>query len=249
MFAAITAFFTAVFYQPLYNGLIFLFKVLPWADAGLVVIVFTIVIKLLLFPLSIKATRAQMELKEIDGDIKAIKAKYKDNKEMETQKTIELYKEKNINPFASLILIIIQLPIIIALYRVFLHSGLPTIDMTMLYHYIAPPMHIVMNFLWISDISHRSVILAVLAGISTYFQVKYSVPLDISSDKDKKSPQEDMMRMFQMQMKFLFPILVFFISWSISAAVSLYWVTSNIFSVVQEMYMRKHVRKSTVKVG
>ena len=241
--AHITAFFTAVFYQPLYNGLIFLFTVLPWADAGFVVIIFTIVIKLILFPLSIKATRAQMEMKEIEGELKDIKEKYKDNKELQTQKTMELYKEKNINPFASLLVLIIQLPIIIALYRVFLHSGLPKIDMTMLYHYVAIPAQVSMQFLWIHDISSRSIVLAVLAGISTYFQVKYSIPVDVATDKSKKTPQEDMMRMFQTQMKYFFPILVFFISWSISAAVSLYWVTSNVFSVVQEMYMRKHVRK------
>jgi len=239
----ITGFFTAVFYQPLYNGLVFLFDVIPWANAGLVVILFTILVKLILFPLSIKATYAQMEMKEIEADLRRIKEKYKDNKEQQTLKTVELYKEKNINPFAGFFVLLIQLPIIIALYRVFLKSGLPTIDTTMLYHFVSAPAHINMVFLWLADISGKSIILAILAGMSTYFQIKYSTPQDLSSGGEK-SKQADMMKMFQTQMKYVFPVLVFFISWSISAAVSLYWITSNVFTIVQELYMRKYVRKT-----
>lgn len=238
----ISNFFTIVFYQPLYNGLIFLFDLLPWADAGLVIILFTIVVKFVLFPLSIKATYAQMEMKEIEKDLKAIKEKYKDNKEEQTLKTVALYKEKNINPFAGFFVLLIQLPIIIALYRVFLKSGLPNIETPLLYHFVAAPSGIVMSFLWLTDISGKSIVLAIIAGLTTYFQIKYSTPADIPSN-GQKSTQADMMKMFQTQMKYFFPVLVFFISWSISAAVSLYWITSNVFTIAQEMYMRKHVRK------
>src|SRR5438309_2290440 len=114
----IAHFFTLIFSQPLYNGLIFLFDLIPWANAGFVIIIFTIVVKLILFPLSIKATYAQMEMKEIQKDLDRIKEKYKDDKEQQTLKTVELYKEKNINPFAGFFVLLIQLPIIIALYRV-----------------------------------------------------------------------------------------------------------------------------------
>jgi YidC/Oxa1 family membrane protein insertase len=239
----ITHFFTVTFYQPLYNGLIFLFDILPWASAGIIVILFTIIVKLILFPLAIKATYAQMEMKEIEKDLKDIKEKYKDDKEQQTLKTVELYKEKNINPFAGFFVLIIQLPIVIALYRIFLVSGLPKIDTAMLYSFVHVPSYINMNLLFIGDIAQKSVVLAVLAGISTFFQIKYSTPVDISDKKDKNNPA-DMMKMFQTQMKYFFPVLVFFISWSISAAVSLYWITSNVFTVLQELYMRKRVRKS-----
>jgi YidC/Oxa1 family membrane protein insertase len=239
----ISNFFTIVFYQPLYNGLIFLFNIIPWANAGLVVILFTIFVKLVIFPLSIKATYAQMEMKEIEKDLKAIKEKYKDNKEQQTLKTVELYKEKNINPFAGFVVLIVQLPIIIALYRIFLKSGLPVINTAMLYSFVHVPAYINMAFFYISDVSGKSVSLAILAGISTYFQIKYSAPPVEPNVPGEKNMQADVMRMLQTQMKYFFPILVFFISWSVSAAVSLYWVTSNVFTIGQELYMRKYIRK------
>jgi YidC/Oxa1 family membrane protein insertase len=245
----ITHFFTTVFYQPLYNGLIFLFKVLPWADAGLIIIVFTVVVKLILFPLSVKATRAQMEIKEIEADLAEIKEMYKDNKELQTTKTMALYKDKNINPFAGFVILLIQFPIIIALYQIFLKSGLPAIDMALLYSFIPVPAFVDMTFFWIGDLAGKSIILAFIAGISTYFQVKYSTPADLEPKNGKpvvKNTQGDVMKAFQTQMKYVFPVLVFFISWSISAAISLYWITSNIFTVGQEIYIRKRIHRSIV---
>lgn len=240
----ISSFFKAVFYQPLYNGLIYLMDALPFFDVGIIVILFTIIVKLVLFPLSIKATRAQIEMKEIEKDLKRIKEQYPDAQE-QTQKTIELYKEKNINPFAGLFVLLLQLPIIIALYQIFLRSGLPIINTALLYSFVSSPLSINMNFLGLIDITSKSVILALLAGISTYFQISYATPpADKNADQNNKpTMQEDMMKMMQKQMKYGFPVLVTFISWSVSAAVSIYWITSNIFTIGQELYIRKHIRK------
>ncbi len=237
-------FFTLIFYQPLYNGLIFLFDLIPWANAGIVVILFTIFVKLIIFPLSIKATYAQMEMKEIEVDLQRIKEKYKNDKEQQTLKTVELYKEKNINPFAGFFVLLIQLPIIIGLYQIFLHSGLPVINKDLLYPFVSMPLPPVMSFLWITDIAGKSIVLAIFAGVSTFFQIRYSTPVDLQNS-GVQSTQADVMKAFQTQMKYVFPVLVFFISWSVSAAVSLYWVTNNVFTILQEMYMRKHVRKSS----
>ena len=197
----ISTFFNAVFYQPLYNGLIYLMDTLPFFDAGVIIILFTVLVKLLLFPLSVKATRAQIEMKEIEVDLKKIKEQYPD-KQVQTQKTIELYKEKNINPFAGFIVLLIQLPIIIALYRIFLKSGLPTINTALLYSFVSSPLLIQMNFLGLIDIAGKSVLLAVVAGISTYFQIKYATPVQPVGDAGSKpTMQEDVMKMMQVQMQ------------------------------------------------
>jgi len=240
----ISSFFKAVFYQPLYNGLIYLMDVLPFFDAGVIVILFTIIVKLIMFPLSIKATRAQIEMKEIEKDLKMIKKQYPDKKD-QTQKTIELYKEKNINPFAGFFVLLLQLPIIIALYQIFLKSGLPVINVELLYSFVSAPLSINMSFLGLINIAEKSIFLALLAGISTYFQIAYATPpVDPNVDpNDKPTMQEDMMKMMQKQMKYGFPVLVIFISWSVSAAVSIYWITSNLFTIAQELYIRKHIRK------
>lgn len=219
--------------------------VLPFFDAGVIVILFTIIVKLVMFPLSIKATKAQIEMKEIEKDLKKIKEQYPD-KQIQTQKTIELYKEKNINPFAGFLVLLIQLPIIIALYQIFLKSGLPTINLDLLYSFVSAPLSIQMNFLGLIDIAGKSVVLALLAGISTYFQLAYATPpADKNIDPNNKpTMQEDVMKMMQTQMKYGFPVLVAFISWSVSAAVSIYWITSNLFTIGQELYIRKHIRVS-----
>ncbi|MHB1316607.1 MAG: YidC/Oxa1 family membrane protein insertase, partial [Minisyncoccota bacterium] len=227
-----------------YNGHNYLMDLLPFFDAGVIVILFTIIVKLIMFPLSVKATRAQIEMKDIEKDLKKIKEQYPD-KQIQTQKTIELYKEKNINPFAGFLVLLVQLPIIIALYRIFLKSGLPEINLSLLYSFVSAPTLIHMNFLGLIDIAGKSVLLAILAGASTYFQIKYATPpQDKNIDPNNKpSMQEDMMNMMQKQMKYGFPVLVTFISWSVSAAVSIYWITSNLFTIGQELYIRKHIRK------
>ncbi len=241
----ISSFFKTVFYQPLYNGLIYLMDTLPFFDAGVIVILFTIIVKLIMFPLSIKATKAQIEMKEIEKDLQKIKEQYPD-KQIQTQKTIELYKEKNINPFAGFLVLLIQLPIIIALYQIFLKSGLPTINIDLLYSFVSAPLSIKMNFLGLIDIAGKSIILALCAGVSTYFQIAYATPVTNKDGdvKSKPSMQDDVMKMMQTQMKYVFPVLVTFISWSVSAAVSIYWITSNLFTIGQELYIRKHIRKS-----
>ena len=198
-----------------------------------------------MFPLSIKATKSQIEMKEIETDLKKIKEQYPD-KQIQAQKTIDLYKEKNINPLAGFLVLLIQLPIIIALYRIFLKSGLPTINLGLLYSFVSAPVLVHMNFLGLIDIASKSVILALLAGVSTYFQLVYATPpasKDTNVDS-KPTVQEDVMKMMQTQMRYGFPVLVTFISWSVSAAVSLYWITSNIFTIGQELYIRKHIRKN-----
>src|SRR3989344_1032016 len=111
--------FTVLFYQPLYNGLIALINILPWEDAGFAVIVFTILIKLILFPLSKKSVVTQFRLKQLAPEIEKIKKTYTDKQEQSRQ-MLQLYKTNKINPFLSIILVFIQLPIIFGLYFVFL---------------------------------------------------------------------------------------------------------------------------------
>ena len=241
----ISSIFNTVFYQPLYNGLIYLMGMFSIFDAGVIVVLFTIIVKLIMFPLSLKATKAQMEMKDIEKDLERIKEQYPDKQE-QTQKIIELYKEKNINPFAGFLVLLIQLPIIIALYQIFLRSGLPVVNTELLYSFVTSPLSINMTFLGLVDIAGKSIILALIAGISTYFQIAYATP-PVSEPEPGKKPtmQQDVMKMMQTQMKYGFPVLVVFISWSVSAAVSIYWITSNLFTIAQELYIRKRIRKVT----
>jgi len=217
-------------------------NLLPFFDAGVIIIIFTIVIKLILLPLSIKASKAQLEMRSTEKDLQLIKEKYKDNKEEQSRKTMDYYKERGINPFAGFLILIVQLPILIGLYQVFLRSGLPNINLEVLYPFItAPdPSSINMLFLNIISIGEKSLVLAVLAGITTYFQISLSSPPSGSSS----GSQGDMAKAMAMQMKYFFPILMTFIAYTISSAIALYLITSNVFAIAQEIYIKKKYHKT-----
>ncbi len=232
---------TTIITKPFYNAFIFLMHLLPFADAGVIIVIFTIIIKFILFPLSIKASRAQLQMKSIEKDLADIKEKYKDNKEEQSKQTIEYYREKGINPFASFFILLVQLPIIIGLYRVFLKSGLPVIDTALLYSFVPAVASVNMMFFGLIDIAQKSLVLAILAGLTTYIQLDQASKTQAAAapSQSGKSMQADIAQTMTKQMKYFFPIIVIFISYSISAAVALYWITSNVFAIVQEIYIKK----------
>lgn len=237
------ALFHTLISEPLYNGFIFLMGALPFFDAGVIIVIFTIIVKLLLLPLSIKASKAQIQMKGTEKDLQLIKDKYKDNKEEQSRKTLDYYKEKGINPFASIFILLIQLPILIGLYQVFIKSGLPQINTALLYSFVPSPASIDMVFLGLINISDKSFVLAIIAGVTTYFQIKLS-----SAAVEGSAPQSEIAKMMTMQMKYFFPILMTIIAYTISSAIALYLITSNLFAIGQEIYIKKKYHKTTLVV-
>lgn len=234
--------YTTFIYHPLYNGLIFLGDLLPFLDAGVLIIIFTIIVKLILFPLSKKAVRTQATMKLVEPELKAIKEKFKDDKQAQALETMKLYKERQINPFSSIFLLLIQLPIIFALYKVFSSSGFSSVNTEILYSFVKVPEHISSMFLGLIDVGQKSAVLAVLAAVSQYFQIKFSAPALGPKSKDG-SFQEDFARNMHMQMKYVFPVMILFISYHVAAALAIYWVTSNLFMIGQELYIRKQMAR------
>src|SRR6185369_6752793 len=171
--------YTTFIYNPLYNALVILMNAahyVSWVDAGMIVIILTIVVRLILFPISKKAARTQVIMKTVEPELAAIKAKYKDDKQAQAVHTMAFYKEKKINPFSSVLLLLIQLPIIIALYRIFYNTGFSTVHTELLYSWVSVPPAISTHFLGLIDVASKSWILAVLAAVSQYFQISISAP-------------------------------------------------------------------------
>ncbi len=238
--------FTIFLVKPLYNGLVFLVSVIPGADVGIAVVLITILVKIILHPLSKKAIETQIKMKHLEGDMNTLKDKHKNNKEEQARAMMELYKEKKVNPFSSIILLVVQLPIIFALYRIFFQNSLPAVDETLLYSFIHAPDIINMMFLGFFDLSQKSLFFAILAGISQYFQAKFSLASVPDKNKpankdDKQSFQADFAKSMSMQMKYVLPIITFFISYKISAVVALYWFVSNVWAVGQELLVRRRL--------
>jgi YidC/Oxa1 family membrane protein insertase len=114
MFAA--NIFTTLIVQPIFNLLALIYALLPGHNFGLAIIIFTIIIRLLLWPLVKKQLNHAKAMRELQPELKKIKAAAKGDRQRESQLTMELYKEREINPFASIGILLVQLPILIGLY-------------------------------------------------------------------------------------------------------------------------------------
>ncbi len=232
------AFFTSVFYAPLYNGLIFFIAMLPYNSVGLAVIGFTVIVKIILFPLSQKSVRTQFEMKRIEPELNEIKLKYKDNKSLQAEKIMEVYKNKNINPFAGIFLMLIQFPVLVALYYIFAKGGLPVIDHTVLYPFTITPGIINMNFLG-ANVADKNIYFAVITGIAQYFQIQFTMPKQPKKESKDSNFKDDLSRSMSMQMKFVMPVVIFLIANNLPAVVAIYLITASLFAIGQELYMRR----------
>ena len=224
-----------VLYKPLVNILAFLISVTPGGDVGVAIIVLTILVKVILYPLSQRAIVSQAKMNLLAPELNKIKASGA-SKEEQARLTFELYKNNKTNPFSGCLLILIQIPIIFALYYVFL-KGMK-FENGILYSFVQAPEHVNMLFLGFLDIGGKSLVLAILAGFSQYLQAHF-MPQPTKPKEKTGSFQESFAHSMQMQMKYIFPFLVAFIAYSVSGAIALYWLTSNVFAVGQQIYANK----------
>jgi YidC/Oxa1 family membrane protein insertase len=231
-------------HQPLYNGLVFLISIVPGGNIAVAIILLTLIVKIFLFPLTKKSIRTQVLMRKLEPELALIKGKGK-NKEEQARQTMELYKKHKVNPFSSCLIAIIQVFIAIGLYRV-LTVGI-VLDPKALYSFISFPEIMTPLFLGIINTHTPSYILAALAGISQYFLAAL-LPAPAKSEGNKAPTfQEDLARNMQMQMKYVLPFVIFVIAVKFPAAIALYWVVSNLFSIGQEIVIRKSMEKYDVK--
>lgn len=201
---------------------------------GYSIIIFTILTKIILLPLNIKQTESTKKMNEINPKMKEIQEKYKNDKEKLNEKLMELYKEHNYNPAAGCLPMLIQMPIIFALFYViqqpvkFVFLDQATFD------------HVVKSFWWLLDLakpenkatmimigSFGVPVLALLSGLTTYIQMKMIAPKGGKVDPTTKS------------MNNIMPIMFAFITLSVPAGLALYWIAGNLFTIVQQYFMIK----------
>jgi len=234
-------FLRTIIYIPLYNFFVLILNI-DWIDVGIATILLTVLVKIILYPFSKKSVITQIKMREKEGELKAIKEKYKDKQE-QAVKVMEFYKTNNINPFSSIFTLLIQIPIIYSLYYIFFQSGLPTIDTGILYSFIHAPESVSMMLLGLFDVSQKSFVLAILAAVSTFSQMHFSSPPSTKSLSGET--KEDFSAMMMKQMKYTMPVVVFFVSWRISAVVALYWFVSNLVGILQDWYIKRQLTYSS----
>ncbi len=223
-------------YHPLLNVLFLFYHYLPGQDLGIAVILLTVLIKFIFYPLGTQTFKSQKAMSEIQPRIKEIQEKYKGDREKQSRAMMELYKEKKINPLSGCLPLLLQLPILLALYRVFLKGFYPE-ALANLYSFVPHPGLIDPTFLGLVNLSQPNFILAILAGVSQYFQLRMT-----PQSKKTKEGAPGLSRMMTGQMNYLLPAFAIFICLKLPSAVALYWIVMTIFTIVQQYFILKKLK-------
>lgn len=228
--------FQTLLVQPMFNLLVFLYDVLPGSDMGFAIIVLTIIIKLILWPFMNSSLKSQKALQELQPKVEELKEKHKDNKEALAKAMMELYQTEKVNPLSSCLPLLVQFPILIALYRVLLQGFDPS-ALGQLYAFVPNPGEINKFFLGFLDLSAASVWLAVIAGVFQFFQTRMLMtkrpPKAVQGTPGAKD--ETMMAAMNKSMMYFMPVVTVLIGASLPGGLTLYWVTITIVSIIQQV--------------
>lgn len=231
-------FFNEILVYPLLNLLVYLYHFIP--DIGVVIFLVTVVVRLVLLPSFHKSLKHQKAMTDLQPKMNEIKEKYKDNKEQQAKALMELYSVHKVNPMGSCLPLLIQLPILIALYQVFMQS-LNGKELLGLYSFVPRPEHINPMFLNLVDMTKPNIILAAIAAALQFLQSKMSLPKNTGA-------KDDMAMMMSKQMLYIFPIMTLFIGMKLPAGLAWYWLVTTLFGVVQQYYIiRKEAKKLLAK--
>ena len=240
-------FFKIILYKPLYNILIFLAWLVPGHSIGWAIIILTIIIRLILLPSSIKAAKAQAKMQMLQPKVNKIRQEIKDQQE-QGRALMKLYKDEDVSPFGSCLPMLIQLPIIFILYRVFT-NGLNESRYSYIYSFV-PHMDTVNTYFFGLDLaSPEKWILPILAGGTQLILSRMTMATMPPASKDKNAAP-DPTAMMSKQMMYLLPLFTLFFARTLPAALALYWTATTLFGIGQQYYVNNVVKneKKNTKV-
>lgn len=229
--------FHTLFYEPIYNLIVVVLNVVPLHDIGAAIIVVTFLVKLILLPLNLSSLRSQYIMKRLEPEMNKLKELQKTKPQDAGKKMMELYKNEKVNPLASLFAVIIQIPIFIALYFVFskgLHS-----DTNSLYSFVVFPDVLHTEAFGLFDVTKKSIIVAILAGISSFILAKRQTASMVSNKQPhEESFQDHFMKSMKIQLLFVIPVIITVSGAVLPSALALYWFISNVITYGQDVYMK-----------
>jgi len=237
--------FNIILYVPFFNLLVFLYNTIAFNDFGIAIILLTLIIRLILSPLSVKTLKSQKALTELQPKIKEVQEKFKNDAQKQTQEVMELYRRHKVNPFSGCFPLLIQLPILIALYRVSV-AGFEESSLSVLYSFIKNPDFLNSTSLGFIDLAKKNILLSVVAGAAQFWQTKMSSSFSKNSilPKDQKN---NPLSAINQQMLYFLPIITIIISMSFPAGLPLYWIATTLFSVLEQAYINKIYGESNRK--
>ncbi|OHA46667.1 MAG: hypothetical protein A3A80_02275 [Candidatus Terrybacteria bacterium RIFCSPLOWO2_01_FULL_44_24] len=238
--------FHEILYKPIFNALIGLYVLSPIRDFGLAIVILTILTRLFFYPMSKKAAYSQKLMAQIQPQLKEIQERHKDNKERQSKAMMEFYQTKKFNPFSGCVPILIQLPVLFALFAVF-KNGLDPQSFKDLYSFIPNPGSINDTAFGILKLtSPTPFILAIAAGFAQY--VQSAMMLVKTQNKTAKSGDSkmDMNQIISIQAKYIFPIFTVFIALKFPAGLGLYLLATTLVSIVQQYFINKTLAKEQI---
>ena len=233
----ITTIFNQFLYQPLFNLLVFFYNVIPGHDFGVAIILITLLIRIVLFPVSKKGVKSQKALSELQPKIKELQKKHK-NKEEQAQQMMKLYKEHKVNPVSGCLPLLIQFPILIALYRALIDILKNSNNLSsILYPFVKNPGTLNTFFLGVIDLAVPSIFLAVLTGVFQFIQSKMT--LKTSPKSQGEGQKINIQKTMSTQMIYFMPLIIVFISLKLPAGLPLYWAFSTLFSIGEYLLVNR----------
>jgi YidC/Oxa1 family membrane protein insertase len=239
--------FTTVIINPIFNLLVFIYAILPGHNFGLAIIIFTIIVRLAMWPLVKKQINHAKAMRELTPEIKKIKQAAKGDRQKESQMTMEIYKEREINPFASIGILLVQLPIIIGLYsglnriikdpQQIIESSYPFMHHLSWMKVLAGDIHkfddSLLGFISLSrkaigplGVYWPAMVIVALAAIAQYFQSKQLMPQSEDSRSLKQILREAGQGRQADQSE-------------VNAALPLYWLTTSVVAYLQQARILK----------
>ncbi|MDP2856324.1 MAG: YidC/Oxa1 family membrane protein insertase [bacterium] len=225
---------------PFFNALILIYNFLPWPDIGAATILLTFVIRLIFFPLFYKSTKQQIIMSQLQPELQKIQKEYKDDKKKQVKAQMDLYKKHKVSPFGSCLLTLLQLPIIFAVYRVFL-NGFSSERMADLYNFVSKPEVVNSMFLGFINLAKPNFGLTIIAAALQFISSKMLMPSTNQSNTSGQ-PAQKMAAVMQKQMIFLGPIITLVILGTLPSIIALYWSATTVFSILQQWLTQKRVQ-------
>lgn len=265
--------------QPVFNLLLFLYSVVPYADFGIAIIIFTIIIRFAMWPLVVKQLHQVKAMRKLQPELARIKKATKGNRQAQSMQMLELYKKHEVKPFRSILILLIQLPIFIALFQViqiftshrdaiekFTYGFMQNLEPVK--ELLANPDSFHAMFLGVIDLSQHaittegiSIFLVLLAGVAAltqYIISKQTAPTtttkrlrDVLAEagEGKEPDQAELNAVVMSKMIKFLPFMMFFIMLNLPGALALYYVTSNIFAAIQQHFLLKRDAEELSKLA
>jgi YidC/Oxa1 family membrane protein insertase len=228
----------------LFNFFVELYNILPGHDVGLVIVVITVLLRLVVYPLTSSSIKGQRALQSLQPKLEALKKQYANDQQKMAQATMELYRESKVNPLSSCLPLLIQLPVLLALYWVMSDVLAGNNLSAQLYPFVTNPGTINPLTFGYLNLLEPSIALAVLAGVAQFVQAKTLSRQLPPANAGAGAKDESMAAMMNKQMLYMMPIMTTLIGWRLPAGLTLYWFWSTILMAAQQYYMSYQDKKN-----